>query len=304
MPDIECLIPKKIPEYTAFGNHSKIYQIINSRRWAPTFITGLSGCGKTTTVEQVCCDLGRECYTISITVETDEDDLLGGFRLINGETRFVKGPVVEAMERGAICLLDEVDLASFKIMCLQSPLSGKSIFLKKIGERIDPKPGFNIFATANTKGQGCSSGKFVGTNVLNEAFLDRFDFTYEQTYPEMETEKNILTKYLASQNIRDPKFVACLVQWAHQIRELFRIEEVSEVVSTRRLIQIVNGYSIFGDKVEAIKDATSRFSTDIQKQFLDFYGKIDDTVTVDGVAQKVKPAVIDSVDISANEIPF
>lgn len=297
-------IPDGLKEYTPFGNHSRIHKIIASGIWSPTFVTGLSGCGKTTTIEQVCHALKRECVRVNITVETDEDDLLGGFRLIKGETIFVKGPVVHAMERGAILLLDEVDLASHKIMCMQPALENNPLFLKKISHLVRPKKGFNVVATANTKGQGCESGKFIGTSVLNEAFLDRYGITLNQDYPDIETEKKILTKYLQSNGIADPKFVECLVAWADNIRKLHAQGEMEEIISTRRLIQIVTGFVIFGDKVEAINNCTNRFSGEIQKQFLDLYGKIDATVTVKGVATKVAPDQVNEVEIDANKIPL
>ncbi len=303
-------IPDTLNEYTPFGNHSKIYKIVASGKWCPTFVTGLSGCGKTTTIQQVCASLKRECVRVNITVETDEDDLLGGFRLVKSPdgntsiTQFVKGPVVMAMERGAILLLDEIDLASHKIMCIQPILEGNPIFLKKISHLVRPKKGFNAIATANTKGQGCETGKFIGTTVLNEAFLDRYTATLVQDYPNPETEKKILTKYLQKNGVSDPKFVECLVAWADKIRKLHAMGQEEEIISTRRLIQIVCLYTVCGDKVEAISDCTARFISETQKKFLDFYGAIDATVNVKGVAKVVTPDQQNEVEIDANKIPL
>ena len=195
VPTVEQdLVPQKDPNYVPFGNFSDVKRIINSNMFYPTFVTGLSGNGKTLSVEQACAQLGRELIRVNITIETDEDDLVGGFRLVDGATVWHNGPVVEALERGAILLLDEVDLASNKILCLQSILEGKGVFLKKIGRVVRPAVGFNVIATANTKGKGSEDGRFIGTNVLNEAFLERFALTFEQEYPVPSIEKKILDK--------------------------------------------------------------------------------------------------------------
>ena len=235
LPVIEQnLIPQKDDSFVKFGNFGDIKKIIESRVFYPTFITGLSGNGKTFSVEQACAQLGRELIRVNITIETDEDDLIGGFRLVNGETVWHNGPVIEALERGAILLLDEVDLASNKILCLQSILEGNGVFLKKIGKFVRPSAGFNVIATANTKGKGSDDGRFIGTNVLNEAFLERFPVTFEQEYPSAAIETKILNKLCADEN-----FCKRLSDWADIIRKTFYDGGIEEIISTRRLVHIV-----------------------------------------------------------------
>ena len=264
------LIPAKDDTFVKFGNYGDIKKIIQSRLFYPTFITGLSGNGKTFSVEQACAQLGRELIRVNLTIETDEDDLIGGFRLINGETAWHNGPVIEALQRGAILLLDEIDLASNKILCLQSILEGKGVFLKKIGKYIQPKEGFNVIATANTKGKGSDDGRFVGTNILNEAFLERFPITFEQDYPTAPIE----TKILINNNC-DEDFADNLIKWAGVIRKTFFDGGVDEVITTRRLVHIVQAYSIFGNRLDAITKCVSRFDDDTKQSFLDLYTKVD-----------------------------
>jgi MoxR-like ATPase len=247
------------------------------------FITGLSGNGKTLMVSEVCSRLKREYVRANITVETDEDDLIGGFRLLNGETVWHDGPVVTAMKRGALLLLDEIDLASNKIMCLQPILEGSSIYLKKIGKWVHPKPGFNVIATANTKGQGSDDGRFIGTNVMNESFLERFPVTIEQSYPTNKIEERILVNELAKQDKVENEFVGNLVKWADVIRKTFYEGGVDEIISTRRLVHIVNAFSIFDDKLKAISMCISRFDTETKESFLDLYSKVDAGVSVDEI---------------------
>jgi MoxR-like ATPase len=271
IPSIEQnLIPQKDDNFVSFGNFTDIKKIIKSNLFYPAFITGLSGNGKTFLVEQACSQLKRELIRVNITIETDEDDLIGGFRLVNGETVWHNGPVIEALERGAILLLDEVDLASNKILCLQSILEGKGVFLKKIGKYVTPKEGFNVIATANTKGKGSDDGRFIGTNVLNEAFLERFCVTFEQSYPTPSTETKILSRL-----IDDEKFVTHLVDWADIIRKTFYDGGIDEVISTRRLVHIVNAYKIFGNKSKAIDVCTARFDDETKSAFLELYDKVD-----------------------------
>ena len=266
----QCFIPDKDDNYVPFGNFSDVKKIISSRQFYPTFITGLSGNGKTVSVEQACAALNRELIRVNITIETDEDDLIGGFRLVNGETVWHNGPVVEALQRGAVLLLDEVDLASNKILCLQSVLEGKGIFLKKIGKYVKPAVGFTVFATANTKGKGSDDGRFVGTNVLNEAFLERFPVTFEQEYPTATTETKILIN-----NGCDEQFADNLVKWAGVIRKTFYDGGVDEIITTRRLVHIVQANQIFGDRIKAITNCINRFDTDTKQSFLDLYTKVD-----------------------------
>lgn len=269
------LIPDKDDTFVKFGNFSDIKKIISSGLFYPTFITGLSGNGKTFSVEQACAQLKRELIRVNITIETDEDDLIGGFRLVNGETVWHNGPVIEALERGAILLLDEIDLASNKILCLQSVLEGKGLFLKKIGRFIKPSPGFNIIATANTKGKGSEDGRFIGTNVLNEAFLERFPVTFEQSYPSSSVEQKILEGISLDLGLDDREFCKRLVDWADVIRKTFYDGGIEEIISTRRLVHIIRAYSIFGNKTKAIQSCINRFDDDTKKSFLELYDKID-----------------------------
>ena len=264
------LIPQKDDTFVKFGNFSDVKKIIQSRIFYPTFITGLSGNGKTLTVEQACSQLGRELIRVNITVETDEDDLIGGFRLVGGETVWHNGPVIEALQRGAVLLLDEIDLASNKILCLQSILEGKGVFLKKIGKWITPAKGFQVFATANTKGKGSDDGRFIGTNVLNEAFLERFPVTFEQEYPSPAIEAKILGKICD-----DDKFTTKLVDCADIIRKTFYDGGIEEIISTRRLVHIIKAFNIFGDKAKAIQVCVNRFDDETKQAFLELYDKVD-----------------------------
>jgi len=276
LPAVEQnLIPDKDDTFVKFGNFNDIKKIIQSNLFYPTFITGLSGNGKTFSVEQACAQLGRELIRVNITIETDEDDLIGGFRLINGETAWHNGPVIEALERGAILLLDEVDLASNKILCLQSVLEGKGVFLKKIGKFVRPTSGFNIFATANTKGKGSEDGRFIGTNVLNEAFLERFPVTFEQSYPAPSVEQRILEGVALDLGIEDKEFCKRLVDWGDVIRKTFYDGGIEEIISTRRLVHILRAYSIFQDKGKAIQVCVNRFDDETKQAFLELYDKID-----------------------------
>ena len=281
--DIENLVPEKDPNFVKFGQFPDLKKVISSKLFYPVFITGMSGNGKTLGVEQACSETGRELIRVNITVETDEDDLIGGFRLVNGQTVWHNGAVIEALERGAILLLDEIDLASNKIMCLQSILEGKGVFLKKIGEYIKPKDGFNIIATANTKGKGSDDGRFIGTNVLNEAFLERFCVTFEQDYASPAIETKILRLHSASVGCHDDKYIKHLVDWADIIRRTFYDGGIDEVISTRRLVHIIRAYSIFNDKLKAIKVCTNRFDDETKQAFLELYDKVDADVDIDKV---------------------
>ena len=273
-PDIS-FIPSTDGDYVAWGNHKTVEKVIKSKLFYPIFITGLSGNGKTFMTEQVCAKLKREMIRVNITIETDEDDLLGGFRLVDGETVFHKGPVVDAMERGAVLLLDEVDLASNKILCLQPVLEGKGVYLKKINQWVTPAEGFTIIATANTKGKGSESGAFIGTNILNEAFLERFAVTIEQEYPTTATEKKILSRVFNTLGIEDSEFAAKLVDWADIIRRTYYDGGIDEVISTRRLVHISKAFSIFEDRMQAIDLCINRFDDETKESFKDLYTKID-----------------------------
>jgi MoxR-like ATPase len=269
------LVPRKDDSFVSFGNFSDIKKVISSGQFYPVFITGLSGNGKTFGVEQACAQLKRELIRVNITIETDEDDLIGGFRLVNGNTVWHNGPVIEAMQRGAILLLDEIDLASNKIMCLQSILEGTGVFLKKIGQFIKPTDGFNVIATANTKGKGSDDGRFIGTNVLNEAFLERFPVTFEQDYPTIATETKILTKLADKLGCPDEEFVDNLTKWADLIRRTFKTGAVDEVISTRRLVHVIRAFSIFKNRKKAIDVCINRFDDVTKQGFLALYSKID-----------------------------
>ena len=264
------LIPENDDTFVRFGPFSDIKTILKTRMFYPTFITGLSGNGKTFGVEQACAQLKRELIRVNITIETDEDDLIGGFRLVDGSTVWHNGPVIEALERGAVLLLDEIDLASNKILCLQSILEGKGVFLKKIGKYVKPAAGFNIIATANTKGKGSDDGRFIGTNVLNEAFLERFPITFEQEYPSATIESKILINQGCDQGFTDN-----LIKWAGVIRKTFYDGGVDEVITTRRLVHIVQAYRIFNDRLTAITNCVNRFDDDTKQSFLDLYTKVD-----------------------------
>jgi len=272
----ENLVPENDPLFVPFGNYKTVEKIIKSGMFYPVYVTGLSGNGKTFSVEQACAKTRREVIRVNFTLETDEDDLIGGFRLVNGETKFFKGPVIAAMEKGAVLLLDEIDLANpAKIMCLQSILEGKGYFIKKTGEFIKPADGFTVVATGNTKGKGSEDGRFIGTNVMNEAFLERFPITCEQDYPTPAIEKKILGKVFADLDVTDTEYCEKLVDWADIIRKTFYDGGVDEVISTRRLVHIAKAYSIFEDRMTAIDMCINRFDDDTKQSFRELYAKID-----------------------------
>ena len=275
------LVPSKDDNYVPFGNFTDVKKIIQSGIFYPTFITGLSGNGKTFSVEQACAALNRELIRVNITIETDEDDLIGGFRLVNGETVWHNGPVINALERGAILLLDEVDLASNKILCLQSILEGKGVYLKKTGRYVEPAKGFNVIATANTKGKGSDDGRFIGTNVLNEAFLERFALTFEQEYPTPATETKILEKVAGNLGVLDKEFCVNLANWADIIRRTFKDGGIDEVISTRRLVHIIRAFAIWQNRMKAIKLCVNRFDDETKQSFIELYDKIDADVNTE-----------------------
>ena len=284
------VVPQKDKDFVNFGNFSDVRNVITSKKFYPIFITGLSGNGKTLSVTQACAVAKREMIRVNITIETDEDDLLGGYRLRDGQTVWQNGPVIEAMERGAVLLLDEIDLASNKIMCLQPILEGSGIYVKKINKFVKPAFGFNVVATANTKGQGSDDGKFIGTNVLNEAFLERFPITFEQEYPAVKTEQKIVATKLKSAGKADEKFATNLVTWADVIRKTYKDGGVDEIISTRRLVHIAEAYSIIKNKMKAIEVCTNRFDTDTKNSFVDLYTKVDSGVSADQILEDKKKA--------------
>jgi len=288
------IVPKKDPVFVSFGNYPDLKSIIKSNRFYPVFITGLSGNGKTMGVTQACAEAKKELIRVNITIETDEDDLLGGYRLKDGQTVWQNGPVIEAMERGALLLLDEIDLASNKIMCLQPILEGSGVFVKKINKYIKPTNGFNVIATANTKGQGSEDGKFIGTNVLNEAFLERFPITFEQKYPSVNIEKKILNNTLKSYGKSDVKFVDKLTTWADVIRKTYFDGGVDEIISTRRLVHITQAYSIFDNKMKAVQMCTNRFDDDTKNSFVELYTKVDAGANVEDIMEDQRKADVES----------
>ena len=269
------IIPEKMSNYVPFGHFKDVKNIIKSKIFFPVFITGLSGNGKTLMIEQTCAQLKRELYRVNITIETDEDDLMGGHTLVNGNVVFREGPVIKAMRKGAVLLLDEVDLGSNKLMCLQSVLEGKGYLIKKTGEWVSPAEGFTILATANTKGQGSDDGKFIGTQIMNEAMLERFAITMQQEYPPVTTERKILAKEMELTGEVDSEFVTKLVDWADIIRKTYYEGAIDDVVTTRRLVHIVNAFRMFNDKLKSITMCISRFDEETRNSILDLYSKID-----------------------------
>ena len=268
----EPAIPSKWPDYIPFGFFKDMRNIVNSKQFYPVFVTGLSGNGKTLMVEQVCAELGRECIRVNISVETDESDLLGGPTLVNGNVVNRDGPVLIAMKRGAVLLIDEVDRGSNKLMCLQGIMEGKPHYNKKSGEMVYPKDGFNIIATANTKGRGSDEGKYL-SQILDDAFLERFPITVEQEFPDAKTEKKILTPLIA-----DKDFVENLCQWADVVRKSYEEGATDEIISTRRLVHIAKAFGIFKDKMKAITLCVNRFDEETKLAFLDLYSKVDASV--------------------------
>jgi len=288
------IVPKKDPVFVSFGNYPDVKQIVKSGMFYPIFITGLSGNGKTMGVTQACAENKRELIRVNITIETDEDDLLGGYRLKDGQTVWQNGPVIEAMERGAVLLLDEIDLASNKIMCLQPILEGSGVFVKKINKFVKPADGFNVIATANTKGQGSDDGKFIGTNVLNEAFLERFPITFEQKYPTAKVEEKILINTLEKSGKKDKDFCNKLVTWADVIRKTYFDGGVDEIISTRRLVHIIQAFAIFNNKMKAIEVCTNRFDDDTKNSFMELYQKVDAGATAEQIAEQQRQSDIAS----------
>ena len=294
-------IPDKDPLFVPFGNFSDLVSILKSKMFYPAFVTGLSGNGKTFMVEQACAKAKRDMFRVNVTIETDEDDLLGGFRLVNGETVWFDGPVVMAMRQGAVLLLDEIDLASTKIMCLQPVLEGKGVFLKKINEWVECSSGFNIVATANTKGKGDDSGMFIGTGVLNEAFLERFPITVEQEYPSMVVEKKILSKVFDALSISDNEFIDKLVSWADIIRKTYIEGAIDELITTRRLVHISNAYKIFNmDRMKSISMCVNRFDVETKTAMVDLYTKVDGDVS----AAVPVPEATETAEGMSNDVPW
>jgi MoxR-like ATPase len=294
--EVEDLVPVKDTNYVPFGFYKDLESIIKSKVFYPVFITGLTGNGKTTMVEQVCSKLKRECVRVNVSIETDEDDLVGGSTLIDGNVTFREGPVILAMRRGAVLLIDEIDRGSNKLMCIQGILEGKPYFNKKNGDVIHPAPGFTVIATANTKGQGSDSGKYIAAQILDEAFLERFPITVEQEYPSAKVERTIIMNNMEQHSCVDEEFADKLVTWAEVIRKTYLEDAVDELISTRRLVHIVKAFSMFKDRQKAIELCINRFDSDTKNAFLDLYKKMESPVE-----EPVAPIQEQIVD---DEIPF
>ena len=300
----ESVIPAKDSDFVAWGHFDDVTTIIKSGAFYPTFVTGLSGNGKTTMIMQACAKVNRECYRVNVTSQTDEDDLLGGFRLVNGETVWYDGPVIQAMKNGAVLLLDEIDLGASPLMCLQPVLEGKGIFLKKINQFVEPAPGFQVFATANTKGKGDDTGAFAHTGILNEAFLDRFPVTMEQAYASNGIEKRILLRKMKTLGVEDKDFAGNLVKWADAIRKTFMEGGISEIITTRRLLSITQAFSIFNDKAKSISMAISRFDEETKHDFLKLYEKIDAEVVLSETPDSLESAPVEVDPSNPNNCPY
>lgn len=282
----EVYIPEKEAEYVKWGASKDIEAIMKSRMFYPVYISGPSGNGKTMMVEQSAARAKVPFLRVQITPETDEDDLIGGFRLINGDTVFCKGPVIKAMEEGALLLIDEIDRGSNKIMCLQGVLEGKPVLIKKTGETVTPAAGFNVIATANTKGRGSEDGRFSAATIIDDAFLERFVSAINQPFPSKGVEKKIVANHMDKFDCRDDDFLDKLITWAAIIRKTFEVDGVDEVVSTRRLCHIVKTFSIFNDRVKSIEMCTNRFDADTITAFSDLYSKIDAGELTDEVSEE------------------
>ena len=293
-----AIVPKVNSLYVPFGFFDKMKAIVASQRFYPVFVSGLSGNGKTFMVEQSCAQAKREFLRVNISPETDEDDLIGGFRLIDGETKWFDGPVIQAMKRGSVLVLDEIDRGSNKLMCMQGVLEGKGILVKKTGEYVEPATGFNVVATANTKGKGDETGRYMAATILDDAFLERFPITVEQEYPDTKIETKILAKVFDSLGIKDKDFVDNLVKWADIIRKTFQEGAIDEIISTRRLVHIAEAYTIFNNKMDAIQYCINRFDAETKSAFLDLYTKID--AGIDPTAQ----TEVMAEEPKGDEVPF
>jgi hypothetical protein len=289
-----AIIPKVNSLYVPFGFFDKMKSIIASNRFYPVFVSGLSGNGKTFMVEQACAQAKREFLRVNISPETDEDDLIGGFRLIDGETKWFDGPVIQAMKRGSVLVLDEIDRGSNKLICLQGVLEGKGILIKKTGEFVEKANGFTVVATANTKGKGDDTGRYMAATILDDAFLERFPITVEQEYPDTKVEIKIMKKVFDSLGLNDDAFAENLVKWADIIRKTFEEGAIDELISTRRLVHIAEAFAIFGNKVDAIQYCINRFDNETKTSFLDLYTKIDN----DAQPAAVEPAPVEEVKVA------
>jgi hypothetical protein len=279
-PDSHSLVPSLNANFVPWGNYHLIKKLINHDKFMTAYITGETGNGKTLNFEQACAELKRELIVVPITAFTDEDDLFGGFRLVGGDTVWVDGPVIEAMKRGAILLLDEVDNGTEPLMSLQAVLQGNSYFVKKLGRVVEPTDGFAVFATANTKGDG--DGDYVFTNVLNKAFLDRFKILVEQPYPSIAVERKIVSRWIKYNAPHVPNsWTNNITKFVDVVRNTYKEGGISEQISTRRLVDMTMMYGMLGNASEAIKLTTNRFDTDTQVAMLALWENIDDSPETD-----------------------
>jgi MoxR-like ATPase len=296
--DTKALIPAKDPNFVPFGNFTDLESIIKSGIFYPAYISGPTGNGKSTMVEQICAKHKRPLIRVNLNMMTDEDQLIGSKTLEEGNVKVVEGPVLIAMRTGTTLLLDEIDAGSANtLLCLQPILEGKPYYFKLKNEMIVPAEGFNILATANTKGKGSDDGRYIGTNILNEAFLERFAVTFNQEYPQAKVEVKIVKNLMQSFSCLDEEFAETLVKWADAIRRTFEDGGVDETITTRRMIHIVRAFAIFKDRMKAVELCCNRFDTATKTAFIDLYDKVASPAP-EVVAET--PKVADPSD----EIPF
>jgi MoxR-like ATPase len=289
------LIPVKDPNFVPFGNYSDLESIIKAGIFYPAYISGPTGNGKSTMVEQICAKHKRPLIRVNLNMMTDEDQLIGSKTLQNGNVEIVEGPVLIAMRQGITLLLDEIDAGSANtLLCLQPILEGKPYYFKLKNEMIVPTAGFNIIATANTKGKGSDDGRYIGTNILNEAFLERFAVTFEQDYPAAKIEVKIIKNLMTSFDCLDEEFADTLVKWADAIRRTFADGGVDETITTRRMIHIVRAFAIFKNQTKAVELCCNRFDSATKSAFIDLYDKVANPQPEPEVATPV--TVVDEVN--------
>jgi len=297
--NLESLVPKIDGNYVPFGNYKDLERIVASKQFYPTYISGPTGNGKSTSIEQICAKLQRPLIRVNLNKMTDEDQLIGSKTLVDGNVEIVEGPVMIAMRLGIPLLLDEIDAGGANtLLCLQPILEGKPFYFKLKNEMVYPAVGFNMFATANTKGKGSDDGRYIGTNVLNEAFLERFAVTFNQEYPDAKVEIKIVQNLMKSFGVLDEEFASNLVKWAEAIRRTFDAGGVDETITTRRLVHIVRAFSIFKNQKKAIELCTNRFDDATRLAFVDLFDKVSAGEMIVEEQAEVAPQVVDT------EVPF